>query len=186
MMFRLIFLLIICTLLSATFRPMPEVDGVYFIFKGTEFHLKHPLKKGHATYFPHAGHDNAQLDTLSNWFSPSKSYVEFIRQDDPIHPALGLALGFEFDETNGEYPYMPAHAAMQLKNFAWGGVEFSRRDTLNYTGVSNDVSDDIQVEIDGFQNDTIWGRFNGVIVSGAGVMSEIQKGYFKIKVHRID
>lgn len=158
--------------------------GVSFSFKGRKHILQHRMQKFDNPYYPRAGYSNAELDTMSNNFDPDKGYVEIIRQDDPVSPALGLALGFEFDETNGEYPYTPARAIMQLKDFGWGGVEFSRRDTLNYTGVSNDVSEDIQIEVDGFARDTIWGRFSGVLVSGAGVMATIENGLFRVRVHR--
>ena len=129
---------------------------------------------------------NASLDTLSNWFSPSRSYVEIIRQDDPLDPRFGIALGFEFDENNGEYPYTPAFAKIQVKDFQWGGVEFSLRDTFNYTGVSNDVSDDLSVEVDGYRNDTIFGRFSGLLLSGAGPMAPIDSGYFRAFVYRVE
>jgi len=158
--------------------------GVSFSFKGRKHILQNRMQKFDNPYYPRAGYSNAQLDTMSNYFDPERGYVEVIRQDDPVRPALGLALGFEFDETNGEYPYTPARAIMQLKDFGWGGVEFSKRDTLNYTGVSNDVSEDIQVEVDGYARDTIWGRFSGVLVSGAGVMATIEDGYFRVRVHR--
>ena len=164
--------------------PNDLAFGVSFSFKGRKHILQHRMQKFDNPYYPRAGYSNAELDTMSNNFDPDKGYVEINRQDDPVSPALGLALGFEFDETNGEYPYTPARAIMQLKDFGWGGVEFSRRDTLNYTGVSNDVSEDIQIEVDGFARDTIWGRFSGVLVSGAGVMATIENGHFRVRVHR--
>ncbi len=126
--------------------------------------------------------ENRRLDTLSNWFDSEKNYVEVVRQDDPLQPQLGVALGFEFDEENGDYPYTPSQAIMQLKDFGWGGLEFSRSDTMNYTGVSNNISDDLVIEIDGFQNDTIWGRFSGLLLSGAGPMAQIENGTFRIKL----
>jgi hypothetical protein len=170
---------------SAVHFPRNDLAfGMSFSFKGKKHILQHRMQKFDNPYYPRAGYSNAQLDTMSNSFDPEKGYVEIIRQDDPVSPALGLALGFEFDETNGEYPYTPARAIMQLKDFGWGGVEFSRRDTLNYTGVSNDVSEDIQIEVDGFARDTVWGRFSGVLVSGAGVMTTIENGYFRVRVHR--
>lgn len=172
-------------LVSAVLFPGSDYAfGVSFSFKGKRHVLHHRMQKFDNPYYPRAGYTNAQLDTMSNNFDPGKSYVEIIRQDDPVSPALGLALGFEFDETNGEYPYTPARAIMQLKDFGWGGVEFSRRDTLNYTGVSNDVSEDIQIEVDGFASDTIWGRFSGVLVSGAGVMATLEDGHFRVRIHR--
>ncbi len=130
------------------------------------------------------GLTDAQLDTLSHVLYTSRQYVEIVRQDAPYNPRLGLALGFEFDEKNGEYPYTPAYAVMQLKDFGWGGVEFSTVDTLNYTGVSNNVSDDIFIEVDTFYRDTIVGRFSGLLLSGAGAMMPIDSGHFKVRLYR--
>ncbi|MCC7506943.1 MAG: hypothetical protein IT259_16680 [Saprospiraceae bacterium] len=110
--------------------------------------------------------------------------MEIVRQDAPYNPRLGLALGFEFDEKNGEYPDTPAYAVMQLKDLGWGGVEFSTVDTLNYTGVSNNVSDDIFIEVDTFYRDTIVGRFSGLLLSGAGAMMPIDSGHFKVRLYR--
>ena len=135
--------------------------------------------------FQRGGLTNAQLDTLSNWYSPEAKYIHIIRQDDDADPKLGLALSFEFDEENGEYPYTPARAVMQLKDFGWGGLEFSERDTLNYTGMSNDVSDDIQIEIDGFEGGIVYGHFSGLLLSGAGKMAPIEDGAFQMRVYRI-
>ncbi len=160
--------------------------GIQFKFKDRLVSLNYGMQRGKAVYFPHAQADNAQLDTLSNWYKPVRSYVEVIRQDDPIEPTMGLALGFEFDEENEGYPFTPARAVVQLKNFRWGGIEFSARDTMNFTGVNNDVSNDLMIEIDGFQNDTIWGRFSGLLVSGAGPMASIEEGKFRVRVYRVE
>lgn len=127
---------------------------------------------------------NKKLDTLSNWYDPAKRYVEIVRQDHPARPTLGVALGFEFDEKSGKYPYPSSHAVLQLKNFGWGGVEFSPRDTLNYSGVLNDVSNDLTVEILDFQNDTITGKFSGLLLSGAGPMTPIDSGQFRVRLYR--
>lgn len=171
---------------SGTRHASDAGSGIFFKFKGRSYALHQRLTKGQQIYYPRDGYHDDKLDTLSNWFSPARAYIEIIRQDDPLRPTIGLALGFEFDESNGEYPYTPARAILQLKDFGWGGVEFSRRDTMNYTGVSNDVSEDIQIEVDGFAHDTIWGRFSGVLVSGSGIMSGLEEGRFKAKVHRIE
>jgi hypothetical protein len=172
-----------CLLLSPAADP-PE--GIHCTFKNRPITLTARMQGGKGAYFPRGHYDNAKLDTLSNWFDPTADYVEIIRQDDPLQPSVGIALGFEFDEDNGEYPYTPARAVLQLKDFGWGGVEFSVRDTMNYTGVSNDVSEDLMVEVDGFQNDTIWGRFSGVLVSGAGSMAGIEEGRFRVRVYRVE
>lgn len=158
--------------------------GIRFRFKGREMLLLYPMRKGTGNYLPRGEFSNRKLDTLSNWFDPEKNYVEIIRQDNPSQPTVGMALGFEFDETNGDYPYTPAYALLQLKNFGWGGVEFSPRDTLNYTGVSNDVSDDLTIEILDFRHDTITGAFSGLLLSGAGPMAPVENGEFKVRVYR--
>lgn len=166
-------------------RPDPPA-GVYFSFKNRSIALTAGMQAGKGGYFPRGRFDNAKLDTLSNWYDPAAHYVEIIRQDDPLRPTVGLAMGFEFDEANGEYPYSPSRAVVQLKDFGWGGVEFSTRDTMNYTGVSDSVSDDLVLEIDGFENDTIWGRFSGLLVSGAGPMAGIDEGRFRVRVYRVE
>jgi hypothetical protein len=166
--------------------PAATPPGIQFVFKNKTIHLSAGMQSGADGYFPRGRFNNARLDTMSNWHNPVANYVEIIRQDDPLHPTIGIALGFEFDEDNGEYPYTPARAVLQLKDFGWGGVEFSRRDTLNYTGVSNQVSDDLQIEVDGFENDTIWGRFSGVLVSGAGPMAAIDSGTFRVRLYRME
>jgi len=177
-----ILLLFALTCLSGA---LPNPPGIYFHFKKRDFALLHPMRQGDKNFLPRGNFSNKKLDTLSNWFSPEKQYVEIVRQDNPTQPTIGMALGFEFDEKNGEYPYTPAHAVLQLKNFGWGGVEFSPRDTLNYTGISNAVSDDLTIEILDFQNDTITGRFFGLLLSGAGPMTSIDSGYFRVRVYRV-
>ncbi len=166
------------------FLPHPPESGLRFRFKGKEIVLTHPMRTDGSGFLPRGGHNKAQLDTLSNYFNPSLNYVEIIRQDDPVHPTFGAAIGFEFDEDNGEYPYTPAHAVLQLKDFRWGGPEFSARDTFNYTGVSNDVSNDLKIEIDSFRNNIFYGRFSGLLLSGAETMTMIEEGRFEVKVYR--
>jgi hypothetical protein len=160
-------------------------NGLQFRFKRTVFTLEYPMGSPKKGFVPKGVLKTAQLDTMSNWYNNDGNYMEIIRQDDPVRPGIGVALGFEFDEDNGEYPYTPAYAVLQLKDFGWGGVEFGPRDTSNYTGISNNVSDDLQIEIDNFRNDTIFGRFSGVLVSGAGPMTPIEHGHFAVKVYRI-
>jgi hypothetical protein len=159
--------------------------GVVFKFKGFHYELAHPMQRDARNRFVlRNAADNARLDTLSNWFDPEKQYVEIVRQDDVSRPEIGIALGFEFDEHNEEFPYTPAHAVIQIKDFKWGGVEFSPQDTMNFTGVSNAVSEDIQIEIDGFEQDTIWGHFSGLLINGAGAMATLESGTFRAKVYR--
>jgi hypothetical protein len=182
-LFQWLYLSLAC-LISFSFNTEQPPEGIQFTFKNRQIFLTSIMKVGNTAYFPRSRADDATLDTLSNWHSSSGKYVEIIRQDKAQQPAYGLAMGFEFDEDNGEYPYTPAHAVMQLKDFGWGGMEFSLLDTMNYTGVSNAVSDDIQIEIEGFEKDTIWGRFSGVLVSGSGKMASIEDGKFKARVYR--
>lgn len=177
-----IFLLVI--ILSGATLLSDSPTGIYFRFKDREMLLVHPMRKGDRNFIPRSNFSNKQLDTLSNWFDTEKNYVEIIRQDHPFQPSIGVALGFEFDEVNGEYPYTSAYAVLQVKDFRWGGVEFSPDDTLNYTGVSNAVSDDLSIEVISYQNDTITGRFSGVLLNGAGQMREIERGTFKVRVFR--
>lgn len=187
-MFRLFPFAAFVLCLSADSLRLPDITGtgVTFIMRKQEILLTHPMHGGGGPFFPRDGFTEEQLDTLSNWFSSERQYVEFVRQDHPVYPTLGFAMGFEFDENNGEYPYIPSHARLQIKDFGWGGVEFSPRDTCNYTGLNNNVSDDFSMEIDSFANDTIYGRFNGLLINGAGKMMPVDSGYFKVGLYRVD
>ena len=162
----------------------PPDGGVRFRFKGKERVLTYPMRNEKSPFLPRGRHSNAELDTMSNCYFTDRNYVEIIRQDDPVRPKFGLAMGFEFDEANGEYPYTPAHAVLQLKDFGWGGVEFDPRDTCNYTGVSNAVSDDLQIEIDSFSNGMLYGRFSGLLISGGDKMAALEEGQFAVRVYR--
>lgn len=164
---------------------LPASDGLFCRFKNQTLALDYGMRMSKTSFRQRGGLRSQSLDTLSNWFSASQQYVEIIRQDDPVTPQFGIALGFEFDEANGEYPYTPAFAKIQVKDFRWGGVEFSLNDTLNFTGVSNEVSDDLTIQVDGFQNDTIFGHFYGLLLSGGGTMSPVDSGYFKARLYRV-
>ncbi len=169
---------------ALSFVFCPPDGGLRFRFKGKEWVLVHPMRNEKSPFLPHGRYSNAQLDTMSNCYFTDRKYVEIIRQDDPTRPKFGLAMGFEFDEDNGTYPYTPAYAVLQLKDFGWGGMEFDPRDTCNYTGVSNTVSDDLQIEIDSFSNETIYGRFSGLLLSGGDKMATLEEGQFAVKVYR--
>jgi hypothetical protein len=162
-------------------RITEKSDVFNFKFKGKVIRLDYLAAKNSESdeFFIYS------KDTMSNVFYEDRNYIEIIRQDDEFHPSLGIAMGFEFDERNGDYPYTPAVAVAQLKDFAYGGVAFEKRDTCNYTGVSNEVSNDITLEIDGFENDTIFGRFTGLLLNGAGKMAAIEEGQFKIHLVRV-
>jgi hypothetical protein len=185
-MFRLLPFAVFILFLAADVYQDPAESGVSFRMRGSSLQLSHPMRGNQGPFFPRDRYTDEELDTLSNWYSAEKRYVEFVRQDDPLHPTLGLALGFEFDEQFGEYPYTPAHARLQIRDFRWGGLEFSRADTANFTGVSDAVCNDFTLEIDSFANDTFYGRFNGLLLSGAGKMLPIDSGFFRIGVYRVD
>lgn len=180
----LLLLFFLCLFAAAGVVPTDPPDGIFFHFKKRKMLLLHPMRNGKSNFLPRGRFSDRKLDTLSNWFDAERNHVEIIRQDHPSQPTVGVAFAFEFDEENGEYPYTPAYAVLQLKDFGWGGVEFSPRDTMNYTGVSNAVSDDLTIEILDFQNDTLSGKFSGVLLSGAGTMASLDSGSFKIKVYR--
>lgn len=181
--------MIILLLLSAVLQGCcfnQSTEGISCRFKGKPLVLNSGLRKSTLVFGHRPGMSNAELDTMSNWFSPDRNYVEIIRQDDPFQPQIGIALGFEFDERNGDYPYTPAYAKIQIKDFRWGGVEFSVIDTFNYTGVTNDVSDDLSIQVEGYRDDTIFGRFSGLLLSGAGPMAPLDSGYFRAFVYRME
>lgn len=186
-MFRLLPLVAFVFFLSADSLRLPDVfnTGITFHMRHQNIRLNQPMRGGSGRFFPRGRFTDQQLDTMSNWFSVESKYVEFIRQDHALHPTMGMALGFEFDENIGEYPYLPVYARLQLKDFGWGGVEFGPTDTCNYTGLTNEVSNDFTVEIDSFLNDTIYGRFNGLLLSGAGKMMAVDSGIFKVGLYRV-
>lgn len=173
-------------MLSAFYSIVMAPSGIQFTFKDQKLILLYPMRRDPGTLGRRAGLSNAQLDTLSNWYSPVRKYVEIIRQDHPLQPHYGIALGFEFDGEFNDYPYTPAYAKLQLKDFTWGGVEFSLVDSCNFTGVSNDVSNDLSIQVEGYQNDTIFGRFSGLLLSAAGPMAQLDSGYFRVFVHRVE
>ena len=165
--------------------PEEGEEGIFFKFKGIDFALQSRTQAPTARFVARSIEEHtAKADTFSNVLYTDKQYVEIIRQDAAFEPMYGIALGFEFDERNGEYPYTPSHAVMQLKNFSYGGVEFSKADTSNYTGVFNDYSADFRIEVDGFEHDSIFGRFQGVLVSGSGEMQLLENGSFKVHLLR--
>lgn len=163
---------------------MTKEFGILFSFKGEKRHLFAPLRLSKHTLHQKGGLSPAALDSASNIYYLDRQYVEIIRQDDPFQPHSGIALGFEFDELAEEFPYSPAFVTIQIKDFTWGGVEFSAGDTLNYTGVSNDVSDDVSLQVDSYQNDTITGHFSGLLLNGAGGMALLDSGIFRIRLLR--
>ncbi|MCS7037117.1 MAG: hypothetical protein RMJ33_09535 [Saprospiraceae bacterium] len=164
--------------------PSP-CSGLYLSVRGQHLSLLYPLRRDPQAPAHAARISRARLDTLSNWYSPSRRYVEIIRQDHPTQPLYGLALGFEFHESADTFPYRPAYARAHFKDFSWGGVEFSQLDSFNYTGVTNEVSHDLSIRILSFQNDTIKGVFSGLLLSGAGPMLLIDSGAFCVHLRRL-
>lgn len=180
----MLILFILSVLCSTGFLSEKPMQGISCQFKHQTLELTAPMRLGRIGFIQRGGLTNKDLDTLSNWYDLQRGYVEIVRQESGPQPRYGIALGFEFDEENGEFPYTPAHAKLQFKDFSWGGVEFSQADTFNYTGVSNEVSEDLLVEVLGFRNDTIFGQFSGLLLSGAGPMTIIDSGYFRVRVYR--
>lgn len=165
----------------------PEIaheQGIYFSFKGQRYALTSSPIRPSASGRHISGSKYLQRDSSASMYDLQKNYVEIIRQDDPAHPHFGLAFGFDFDENTHAWPYIPTHSVLQWKDFTWGGIEFSTSDTLNYTGVNNDVSNDLTVEIDSFVNNTIRGRFSGLLINGRGDMDRLDSGYFCIRLYR--
>jgi|Wag4MinimDraft_19_1082662.scaffolds.fasta_scaffold15563_2 hypothetical protein len=172
------------TISSKTNDPLPPKQGVVLSWKGRKYHLEAIMQLQKGQLYQRGGISPAELTLSANCYYKNRNYVEIVRQDAAIQPSLGIAIGFEFDEENGEYPYSPSEAVLQIKDFSWGGVEFSALDTLNYTGVSNSVSDDFSLEILSWENDTIIGVFSGLLLNGAGDQAPIDSGYFKVELKR--
>jgi hypothetical protein len=177
-----IYLLICFALVALAFAP-PE-QSFSFVFKGRNYILLHPMRMGKTPFARRTGLNNKQLDTLSNQYDQTRHYVEIVRQDDAVSPHFGIAMGFEFNAEKNDYPYYSRYAVMQLKDFGWGGVEFSTTDTFNYTGVSDEVSDDLDVIVDSFSQGVIYAHFSGVLLNGPGDMVEINEGKIAVKLYR--
>ncbi len=163
----------------------PACSGIDFYARNRSFNLPYPLGKllGAPAYGAHFY--RARLDTLSNWYSPSRRYVEIIRQDHPVQPLYGLAIGFEFHHSVDSFPYKPAYARAHFKDFSWGGLEFGSADSFNYTGVTNEVSNDLTIRVTAFYQDTIRGVFSAVLLSGAGPMLHLDSGTFCAPLRRL-
>ena len=166
-------------------RPeIAQEQGIYFSFKGQRYALQSSPVRPSAAARRSSGSRYMQRDSSAGLYDLQENYVTIIRQDDPVHPHFGLAFGFEFDENTRSWPYTPISAVLQWKDFTWGGIEFSATDTLNYTGVNNEVSNDLTVEIDSFVNNTISGRFSGLLINGRGDMDRLDSGYFLVRLYR--
>ncbi len=164
----------------------PLCDGIHFRANSRWFHLSYPAMRGGDKAPFGKSVRLMRWDTMSNWFSPSRGYVEIIRQDHPTNPLYGLALGFEFHDSIHIFPHAPTYVRAHFKDFSWGGKEFSRADSFNYTGLNNDVSNDLSLRVTDFHNDTIRGVFSAVLISGAGPMLHIDSGYFCVLLRRVE
>lgn len=166
-------------------RPeIAQEQGIYFSFKGQRYALTSSPVRPSAAGRRSSVSRYMQRDSSASRYDLQENYVEIIRQDDPVHPHFGLAFGFDFDEDTQSWPYTPVSAVLQWKDFTWGGIEFGATDTLNYTGVNNEVSNDLTVEIDSFVNNTISGRFSGLLINGRGDMDRLDSGYFCVRLYR--
>lgn len=158
--------------------------GVSFYFKGEKRAFNATVRSTKNGFSQRGGLSRNYLDTIASCLYTTSGFVEILRQDHPFEPTQGIALGFEFDENTPVYPYLPVKGTIQLRNYTWGGVEFSANDSLNFTGLTNTVSDDVFFEIQSFRNDTIEGRFSGLLLSGSGHMAQLDSGYFKVRLYR--
>jgi hypothetical protein len=125
---------------------------------------------------------NEELDTLCNVFLPKQGRVKIIRQDDGYDPSMGLGLLFQFNPAIDSLPFESPSAKLQIVDFRFGGQRSSEADRANYTGVTNDVSSDLKLIIERFEDDIISGTFSGVLVNGAGGMASIESGRFNVRV----
>ncbi len=181
---KLLFLFVIPICLSWANWPILPQNGVSFQLKGKKYQLSAKMRLATGGFGQRGGLARAYVDTVSNCFYINGNFIEILRQDHPMQPQCGIALGFEFHPDVDSFPYLPTRATVQFRDFRWGGVEFDAADTLNYTGVTNSVSDDIYFEVLSFRNDTVEGRFSGILLSGAGGMAQLDSGYFKARVYR--
>ena len=170
--------------LAFIFVPASPPCCVSFYFKKNTYQLSSPRKAGAGGQRLPQGASRDEIQAASNVYYETDGYVEIIRQDHPYEPRFGIALGFAFDVDTDTFPFYPNYAVLQLKDFTWGGVDFSRDDTLNFTGVTNDVSNDLAIEVTSFQNDTISGHFSGLLLSGGDRMEPIDSGFFRVKLIR--
>ena len=177
-------ILLFCCAFIANVQTNTDFNGVLFHFNGDNYALSATMRLSKTDFSQRGGLSRFYMDTVASCFYEQSGYVEILRQDNALRPVHGIALGFELDAAVTEFPYRPAAATIQIRDFTWGGVEFSTSDTLNYTGVTNDVSEDLFVEIRSFRNDTISGVFSGVLLSGAGTMALLDSGYFKVRLYR--
>jgi hypothetical protein len=162
----------------------PTRHGISFYFKGQRYDLNAKMRLNNGGFGQRGGLARTYMDTVANCYYTNGNFVEILRQDHPKLPINGIALGFEFEADTDTFPYYPTKATIQFRDFTWGGIEFDAADTLNYTGLTNSVSDDVFFEISSFRNDTIEGRFSGLLLSGKGDMAPIDSGYFRVRLYR--
>lgn len=175
-----------CFLTNFSPRPtLPETGGEEFIrfrFKGKQVDLSERIRTLPEDCWGSWCQTNEQLDTLCNIYLFDKKRVKIIRQNDGFDPETGIGLLFQFDPATDSLPYLSPSARLQLIDFQFGGARGTQTDRANYTGVTNDVSSDLKLSIEKIAGDTLIGSFSGVLVNGAGGMSPIEDGEFRIRV----
>ena len=177
-----------CSLLCSflIWKPVSDTSGISFQFKGKTIQLNErsypDIEKVGVKGI--ASSSLERYDTSCNVFFEAENYVEIIRQDDKTQPSFGIAIGFEFSPGLDTLPYEIDQGVMQLKDFKFGGLQFSAQDSFNHTGVVNEFSQDFILIVTAFEKDTIEGTFKGVLLNGAGGLSHIENGQFRVGLMR--
>ncbi len=180
----LAFLALLLASFSAPPRPSEEegTEFVRFRFQGRQIELLDRIRTLPEECWGGWCQSNEQLDTLCNIFLSDKRRVKIIRQDDGWSPETGIGLLFEFDPRTESFPYRSSSARLQLVDFRYGGARGTQTDRSNYTGVTSDVSNELKIQVEEMAGDTLIGTFSGVLVNGAGGMSPIEDGRFRVRV----
>lgn len=125
-----------------------------------------------------------EAEEESNLWLEDQDWVQIIRQDHRWNPTVGIGIGFSFSADIDTFPYQPEKVSIQFKDFTFGGTHFSKRDANNFSGVYNNISADIKLEVLSIENDTIEGVFSGVLISGSGKMAHLEEGSFRVGLVR--
>ena len=179
--------LILAALFLTNFSPRPipatgDEEFIRFRFQGREIDLSERIRTLPEDCWGSWCQSNEQLDTLCNMYLGDKKRVKIIRQDNGHDPETGIGLLFSFDPTTDAIPFESPSARLQLIDFRYGGARGAQNDRANFTGVTNDVSSDLKLSIEKMAGDTLIGTFSGVLVNGAGGMSAIEDGRFRVRV----
>jgi hypothetical protein len=168
---------------SQTLSELTEPEGfIQFNFQGKKVDLHERIRVLPEDCWGGFCQTNEELDTLCNVFLPKQGRVKIIRQDDGYDPMMGLGLLFQFNPAIDSLPFESPSAKLQIVDFHFGGMRSTASDRTNYTGVTNDVSSDLKLIIEHFEDDIITGTFSGVLVNGAGGMASIDGGKFRVRV----